>query len=341
MKAWFTFIGSAVSAAVLSTSVMAEEVNNQPFSYIGVAAGQMTYQESGTLQSGIKFITNPTTTNIFNYSGGYTAIGEKGGFYINNVTTLYSTFENEKWRASGSGGGYSVDGVYQSNEVSATHNALDVLFSYLVGSGHQVVGGIGYSRSLMDRNSFKSGTATDDFNNVNQSFNVGKGTDVVGSGAEDNNPANGSLDLAELIDAYGLSYTDGAIVNYTETFTTFSAQVGYRYDTRFAHKGTGPRWQVGATLSVPLLYDVVNTSRPTISFTSSLDGYDASAYAGYGWRFSENVGVLAKVNYFYRIRGEIKESLGYNAEIGRNVHASIPENILEYWNVGVNGYWNF
>ncbi len=305
--------GLALSGAVHA------DINNEPFTYIGFAGGTLTYKESGTVTGNVNFETNPSNFQVFNYSGGYTAIGERTGFYINTVSTLYASTDDESWTFSSENG----SGEHQQNKMTSNHNAIDLLFGYLMGSGHQVIAGVGYRRNLMDRNSFQEGSDVDTFNDVRY---AGETT---------------SLTESEYDSKYGLSFVDGQIVNYTETFTSFMAQVGYRYDTRFKSADTGARWQFGATLGVPVYYEAVNTSKPQYNFSSMFDGYNIDAYVGYGWRFTENLGVLAKANYSYRIRGEMKENIGYNSELNRNRYAIIPENIVSFWNVGLNGYWNF
>ena len=306
-------------AGLAVSSLAQAEINNEPFTFIGFAGGMFNYKESGTITGGVNFETTPSNFQIFNYSGGYTAIGERTGFYINTVSTLYATTDDESWTFSAPGG----SGEHQKNKATSNHNAIDFLFGYLLDGGHQLVVGTGYRRTLMDRNSFLAGSDVDTFNDVRY---AGENT---------------SLTEAEYDNKYGLSFTDGQIVNYTETFTNFMAQVGYRYDTRFKTSGTGPRWQWGAMLGVPVYYEAINTSKPQYNFSSMFDGYNFDTYVGYGWRFSENLGILAKVNYSYRLRGELKENIGYNAELNRNRYAIIPENVVSFWNVGLNGYWNF
>ncbi len=337
--------GLALSGAVHA------DINNEPFTFIGFAGGPLSYKESGTLSSGTDFETTPSNFAVMNYSGGYTAIGERGGFYINTVSTLYASTDSESWEFSKG----NISGEHQKNQVTSNHNGLDILGAYLLGGGHQLIAGIGYTRTLLDRNSFENGSDIDAFNNANFYTNATPtGTATVGGSTVDCYPdaAGGAsatsnesgddscLELSELKSYYGLSPED-KIVNYTETFTSFVAQVGYRYDTRFKSSDTGSRWQWGVTLGLPVYFDVVNTSRPSLEFNSYLKGYDVNTYFGYGWRFTENVGVLAKANYSYRLRDEIKVKLGYNEELGRQQYASIPENIVSYWNVGLNGYWNF
>lgn len=307
-------VGLALSGTVHA------DINNEPFTYIGFAGGAFNYKESGTLTGNVKFETTPSNFQIFNYSGGYTAIGERMGFYINTVSTMYASTDDESWSFSGNGG----SGEHQKNKVTSNHSAIDLLFGYLPGHGHQFTVGAGYRRNLMDRNSFEAGSDVDTFNTVRYNG--------------ENAP---SLTQEQYNDKYGLSFVDGQVVNYTETFTSFIAQVGYRYDTRFKTAETGSRWQWGATLGVPVYFEAVNTSRPQYNFSSMFDGYNVDAYIGYGWRFTENLGVLAKANYSYRLRGEIKEKIGYNSELNRNRYAIIPENVVSFWNVGVNGYWNF
>ncbi|TPE50303.1 hypothetical protein FJM67_10670 [Maribrevibacterium harenarium] len=304
--------------ALLSSSVAFAEINNEPYTYLGVAAGQFAYKESGTVTGGIKFETTPTNFQVFNYSGGYTAVGERTGFYINTVSTLYASTDAESWQFSSANG----SGEHQKNQVTSNHNSLDILFGYLFEGGHQLVIGGAYRRTLMDRNGFSKGADAGTFNSARW-----KGE-------------NTALNEADYISKYGLQ-DEFKVVNYTETFTSALAQVGYRYDTRFKSSEVGPRWQWGATIGLPLFYDVVNTSNSGLSFSSSFEGFDVGAYVGYGWRFTENLGLLAKANYFYRLRNEMRIRGDYVSELNRYRYAIIPENEVQYWNVGVNGYWNF
>ncbi|WCN12380.1 hypothetical protein GV054_04865 [Marinomonas mediterranea] len=346
------------SVALLVSPTLFAAINNEAFTFIGFNAGQITYKEGGTLSSGVKFETSPTTTNIFNYSGGYTPIGDRFGFYINNTSTLTSDQANEEWSASGTNGSASVDGVYQTDLASSKHQALDMLGGYLLGGGHQVVFGASYTQSSIDRSGFKSGSALDAFNQTNLAPYVGT-EGVLGNGTPENT-------YEALENIYGAD-PNGKIRNFTETFTTFALQAGYKYDSLFKSRELGSRVQFGATIGLPMYYSVVNTSSPTLTFDSSFEGFDVGLNAGYGWRFTENVGLIATVNYFYRIRPELKQLLQTRAQaiessknveytdssdntvktyadgvdLGRDRYASIPENELSYWNVGLSAYWNF
>jgi hypothetical protein len=326
----------------LAATSQADEVNNRAYSFIGFGFGELSYTEGGTLSSGVKFETNPKTTNLFNYSGGYTPINKRAGFYINTTTTLSSSTVDEYWNANGTvtNGNLtnSVNGPYQSNQTSSTHNELDILLGYLIAPGHQVLLGGSYVRTLMDRNTFSNGSALDDFNNAHLTPAVGN-VDVLDVGAEDTNN-NGTLELDELKAYYGVSPQD-SIVNFTETFTSVVAQVGYLYDSRFATRELGMRWLGGVTLGVPLYYDVVNTSNPTISFTDALNGYNLKAHFGAGWRFTRSVGVVAKVDYYLRERDETRVDRGFSEELQRSRSAIIPENEVQYYTFSATVFWNF
>ena len=342
------------------------ELNNKSFSYIGFAVGELSYKESGTLSSGLYFETNPKTINIFNQSGGYTAINKRAGFYINTVSTLTSSSEDEYWKATGSVNkdniSNSVNGIYQNNSTSSAHNELDILLGYLLAPGHQVVFGGSVTRALMDRNSFGNGfdSHLDDFNNAHLTPAIGN-TNVFRSqdpsdetlyqgaitdpttqqevGAVDLNN-NGILELNELVATYGNAPED-SIVNYTETFTAVIAQAGYFYDSRFASDAPGFRLLGGVLVGVPLYYDVVNTSRPSLGFTESANGFNFKSYIGAGWRFNKNFGVVAKADYFFRYRDRVNVSLGFNEELQRNQTAFIPENEVQYFTFNLMAYWNF
>jgi hypothetical protein len=320
----------------------AAEINNQAYSYIGFGIGQLSYKESGTLSSGLKFETTPTTTNIFNNSGGYTPINKHAGFYINTLSTLSSSTTDESWNASGTvsnaGVTNSVDGSYQTNSASSTHNELDILLGYLIAPGHQIVLGGSYIRTLMDRNSFDNGSDINDFNYAHLTPAIGN-NDVVGIGAEDINE-NGTLELDELVATYGVNPKD-SIVNFTETFTSIVMQAGYIYDSRFASKQLGLRWMGGVIVGLPAYYDVINTSNPTLSFSDSFSGYNIKSYIGAGWRFNKSFGVIAKVDYFFRYRNEVSVGLGFSEELQRNRSAIIPENEVSYWNTSLTAFWNF
>ncbi|WCN08322.1 hypothetical protein [Marinomonas mediterranea] len=349
------------SVALLVSPTLFAAINNEAFTFIGFNAGQITYKEGGTLSSGVKFETSPTTTNIFNYSGGYTPIGDRFGFYINNTSTLTSDQANEEWKGSGSNVDptdsttYSVDGTYQRDLASSKHQALDILGGYLLNNGHQIVFGASYTQSSLDRSGFDAGSSLDDFNRANLSPYVGT-SDGTSSAANTYEALNA---------AYGADPT-GKIRNFTETFTSFSLQAGYKYDTLFKTRELGGRLQFGATVGIPMYYSVVNTSQPTLTFDSSFEGFDVGFSAGYGWRFTEHVGVMATANYFYRIRPELKQlfitrqqsieatrgtvytdsssnsvTASEGVDPGRDRYVSIPENELSYWNVGLSAYWNF
>ena len=320
----------------------ASEINNQAYSYIGFGVGQLSYKESGTLSSGLKFETTPTTTNIFNNSGGYTPINKHAGFYINTLSTLSSSTTDESWNAIGTvsnaGVTNSVDGSYQTNSASSTHNELDILLGYLFAPGHQIVLGGSYTRTLMDRNSFDNGADINDFNYAHLTPAIGN-NDVVGIGAQDINE-NGTLELDELVATYGVNPKD-SIVNFTETFTSIVMQAGYIYDSRFASKQLGLRWMGGVIVGLPAYYDVINTSNPTLSFSDSFSGYNIKSYIGAGWRFNKSFGVIAKVDYFFRYRNEVSVGLGFSEELQRNRSAIIPENEVQYWNTSLTAFWNF
>lgn len=326
--------------ATLAFSTQAK-INNQSYTFIGFGVGEVSYLEGGTLSSGITFETNPTTTNIFNYSGAYTATGERFGFYINTANTLDSTSEDEFWRASGtvSNGdvSHSVDGVYQTNITSSAHNELDMLLSFLFAPGHQLVTGLSYSRTLMDRNGFENGPQLDNFNMAHLTPAIGN-TDFPDGATDSNN--NGVLELDELIATYGVN-PKATIVNFTETFTTVVAQLGYIYDSRFASEELGLRLVAGAMIGTPLYYDVVNTSRAQLSFSDSFNGYNLKTYIGAGWSFTEKYGLLATFNYYYQERDEVKVDIGRSDELDRNRSAKIPDNELDYWNLSLSAYWNF
>ncbi|MBU2918330.1 hypothetical protein KO505_10165 [Psychrosphaera sp. F3M07] len=318
------------------------EVNNRAYSYIGFGVGELSYKESGTLSSGLQFETTPTTTNIFNYSGGYTPINKHAGFYINTVSTLSSSTTDEYWTANGSvtNGNItnSVDGIYQKNATSSTHNELDIFLGYLIAPGHQIIAGGSYTRTLMDRNSFDNGSSLDDFNRAHLTPSIGS-FDIAGSGAVDVNE-NGTLELDELIATYGVNPAQ-SIVNFTETFTSVVLQAGYIYDSRFATRDLGLRWLGGVIVGLPAYYDVVNTSNPTLSFSDSFSGFNIKSYIGAGWRFTKSFGVVAKMDYYFRQRDEVAVDIGFSDELQRNRSAIIPENEIQYWNASVTAFWNF
>ena len=327
----------------LSFLVQADsDINNEAFSFIGFGVGEISYSESGILSSGVKFKTTPSTTNIFNQSGGYSPIGKKYGFYINTLSTLTSSNSNEYWQALGTVTkgelSNSVDGIYQENVVSSSQNELHILLSYMFKPGHQVIAGGSYNKTLWDRNSFTNGEDIDDFNNAHLTPAVGN-EDVIGQGAEDLNN-NGLLDLNELTSYYGVSPED-SIVNFTETFTSSVLQLGYFYDSRFIKNANKLRLIGGVSFGLPLYYSVNNTSRAQMEFTDSFNGYNLRGYAGIGWRFTKSIGVLAKFEYSYRTRDEVVVGLGYNEELQRERNALIPENEIEYWNASIVTTWNF
>lgn len=326
LKYLTTFIVSLFCTATTYASF-----ENTSYSYFGVGMDYISYQEKTSGFGIYSFESSYTAFAPIQRSGGYTAIDNDFGFFINTASTLIASDKEEEWDINGFG-------VVQTDTMTVNRSDLQIMGAYQFQNGHYLSFGGQYHSTKYSRFDFQSTNNTAAFN---ADIYVNDPT-YLGLLARVNNPADNGVQ-----DADGVEITTEAQLREVYSFdpevqsgvifedaVSVSAVVGYGFDSYHLGEKSGWRNMWHFTLGTPLYESVLNTANNRSLTASFSGGVDFQAHIATGWQFNKNVSLLASLETNYIFRNEIRDKIGSQDLI-------LPENTLHTITPQLSFYWNF
>jgi hypothetical protein len=341
-----------VAPLLLSTLTHAEFKNNS-YSYLGLGSETLTYSETDDNFGGQSFKSHFSGTNLVQKSGGYTAIGEQYGFFISTSSTLLMNEGKEEWDFEGIG-------VAQEDTMTLKRTGIDLLGAYHLQNGHFFNTGLHYSSASFSRFEFTSTDQTDDlndaiFSNPNVQADLQKDlntrlTDInklretnptacIGDpskknaclGTIDTNSNQQVVTVEEYWEIRKFAPEETQSVVFEE-MTSWSALIGWGYDSYFIDQSLGMRYKLAARFGSALYEDVLNTENNK-SLTRTFGGdWNAHLLAGIGYQFQKEIGVVFTVE----LNGAHRSKL----QLG-NENVFLPDNTLWAFSPQLAGFWSF
>lgn len=330
------------------------EFSNNSHSYLGMGVETLTYSETTKNFGGQTFESKFKGQNLVQKSGGYTAVGERYGFFISTSSTLLANENKEEWDFKGTG-------VVQKDNMTLKRTAIDLLGAYHFKNGHFLIAGTHYNSVSFSRFDFNGTELTETLNNklfnttsvqaslnaelntrltaVNAARATG-GTDCIRSSGADS-ACIGSFDgnnnqvvtTAEFWQLKKLKPEDTQGVVF-EDMTSWSLLAGWGYDSFFVDQSLGMRYSLATRVGSAVYEKVVNTNNDR-SLTRSFGGdWDIHFLAGIGYQFQKEIGVMATLELNGVFRKEIRKN-----ESGQDV--ILPENTLWAMSPQISAQWAF
>ena len=341
-----------VSALLTLPSLSQAEFANNSYSYLGMGSETLTYSETTNNFGGQKFESEFKGSNIVQKSGGYTAVGDKYGFFISTSSTLLANEAKEEWDFQGIG-------VVQEDQMALKRTAIDLLGAFHFQNGHFLNAGLHYNSVSFSRYDFEGTDYVEELNDalfanpdvrasiqaeldarleaVNAARATGDhgcihGSDdgCIGSFDNDNNQVVTLEEFWEL-KQYRPSDTQGVVF---EDMTSWSLLAGWGYDSFFVDQSLGMRYSLAARVGTAIYESVLNTNNDR-SLTRSFGGdWDVHLLAGIGYQFRKEIGVVATLELNGIFREEIRENQN-------GVTVILPENSLWALSPQITASWAF
>ena len=146
---------TALTLYLITTPALAQSLNDVSSAYFGIGIESVNYSEKLTI-GGQTVKTDSWTSNLIQRSGSYIAIDEKKGFYINTSSSILANDTNEDWN-------YGNVGAIQQNQLTAEHQALDLLGTYRFTPNQGLMLGTRYQKLSFSRYDFKTTSNTPDW----------------------------------------------------------------------------------------------------------------------------------------------------------------------------------
>lgn len=342
-----------INLLLVSSCIFADFENNS-YSYLGLGTETLNYSETDDNFGGQTFISRFAGTNLVQKSGGYTAIGEQYGLSISTSSTLLTHEAKEEWDFQGIG-------TVQEDNMTLKRTGIDLMGAYHVKNGHFFNAGLHYSSVSFSRFEFSSTSKTEQLNaalfahpdvkaqlqtDLDQQLN-----DINDLRATTNptacirdssmeNACIGTIDsqsnkqVVTLEEYWQLrkfkpEETQGVVF---EDMTSWSALIGWGYDSYFVDQSLGMRYKLAARFGSALYENVLNTENNK-SLTRSFGGdWDVHLLAGIGYQFQKEIGVLLTLE----LNGAHRSKLKVDDE-----DAFLPENTLWALSPQIAGFWSF
>ncbi|WP_420589902.1 hypothetical protein [Bacterioplanoides sp.] len=332
-----------LASLIIPATAMAE-FENASYSYLGVGQETLEYSESTNDFGGLKFKTKYKGSNLVQKSGGYTAVGEKYGFFLSTSSTLLANEEREKWR-------FPSIGVVQEDDMTVKRTAIDILGVFHLQNGHFFNLGSRYNSVSFSRFNFSSTDRTNELNaaifaradhsdaeltkQLNdliakaQAANVcitNSSKQCIGTKQADGS-YNVSLEDFKEAKKFNPEATSGVVF---EDMASWSLLAGWGYDSYFIRKEIGMRYQFAFRVGTAIYESVLNTKNNK-SLTRSFGGdWDLHALAGVGYQFRPEFGVMATLEYNMIHREEIRDG-----------NVFLPVNDLKALSPQITANWAF
>jgi len=344
----------ALLTFLLLASFIHADFQNNSYSYLGLGSETLTYSETDDNFGGQSFTSYFSGTNLVQKSGGYTAIGEKYGFFISTSSTLLMNEGKEEWDFEGIG-------VVQEDHMTLKRTGIDLLGAYHLQNGHFFNAGVHYGSASFSRFEFASTSNTEDLNDAlfanpnvqaelqerldNQLTNINNlrattnPTACIGDPSKDN-ACLGTIDTNSnqqvvtveqywQIRKFSPEETQSVVF---EEMISWSALIGWGYDSYFVDQSLGMRYKLAARFGTALYEDVLNTESNK-SLTRTFGGdWNAHLLAGIGYQFQKEIGLVFTIE----LNGAHRSKL----QVG-NENTFLPDNTLWAFSPQLAGFWSF
>ncbi len=339
---------------LVPASFIHADFQNNSYSYLGLGSETLTYSETDDNFGGQSFTSHFTGTNLVQKSGGYTAIGEKYGFFISTSSTLLMNEGKEEWDFEGIG-------VVQEDNMTLKRTGIDLLGAYHLQNGHFFNAGLHYGSASFSRFEFSSTSNTEDLNdalfanpnvqaklqsdlitqltNINDLRASSNPTACIGNSSKEN-ACIGSIDtnnnqqvvtVEEYWEIRKFAPEETQSVVFEEMIS-WSALIGWGYDSYFIDQSLGMRYKLAARFGSAIYEDVLNTENNK-SLTRSFGGdWHAHVLAGIGYQFQKEIGLVFTV--------ELNGSHRSKLQVG-NQNTYLPDNTLWAFSPQLAGFWSF
>ena len=354
MKHFTLYKPFTLISLLLAANFTCADFQNNSYSYLGLGTETLTYSETDDNFGGQTFKSKFAGTNLVQKSGGYTAIGEKYGFLISTSSTLLTNEAKEQWDFEGIG-------TVQEDNMTLKRTGIDLLGAYHFQNGHFLNVGLHYSSVSFSRFEFSETAQTEDLNdalfanqgvqNQLQSDLDNRLTEINNLRASTNptacirdsskeNSCIGSIDpnsnqqVVSLQEYWELrkfkpEETQGVVF---EDMTSWSALIGWGYDSYFVDQSLGMRYKLAARVGSAVYENVLNTENNK-SLTRTFGGdWDAHFLAGIGYQFQKEIGIV----FTLELNGAHRSKLQVN-----NEDTFLPNNTLWALSPQLAGFWSF
>lgn len=336
---------SRITLALLMSAPFAQaEFDNSSYSYLGLGAETVDYQESTNDFGGLKFKSSFQGTNVVQKSGGYTAIGDRYGFFLSTSSTLLAQEDKEEWK-------FPDIGVVQEDTMTVKRTGIDILGVFHLQNGHYFTLGSSYSSVSFSRFDFSNTDFTDALNdaifalpaysdaNLQATLNdlIAQAAASGGCVADNNGVCIGSkqsdgsytITLDDYKDALKFNPEATAGVVF-EDMTTWNLAAGWGYDSIFVNK-TGVRYQAAVRVASAVYENILNTNNNK-SLSRTFGGDIAlHALAGVGYQFMPEFGVMASVEYNSLNHSRLNEGGSSKAFLPKSEFWSLSPQVTAYW----------
>jgi hypothetical protein len=309
------------------------------YSFFGIGQERPIYSESLDNFGGQKFESEFESTGLMQVSGGYTQINKQWGFEIITSSTLLADETQEEWN-------FTNYGTVQTDNTTLSQSTLVINgVHFPFNDNHKLTFGIRYQKIAFSRFDFKGTDNTAALNTalLANDAEYNRLVDVINNFVGDPSngipdPANGNALLVddsdrlitsvdELTAARGLDPETQQGVIF-EDASSLVVSAGYGLDTYFTQPEQGVRWRAGAQVGIPLFLSVLNTNN-NITLSENLpSGFDVSGYAGIGYQFSKEIGVILQADYVYSERDKLQEG---NIYLPKNEYQSLQITSQIFW----------
>jgi len=143
---------TSLALCLVASPSWAQTSNDISSAYFGIGFESVNYSEKVTI-GGQTVETDSWTTNLIQRSGSYVAVGDKKGFYINTSSSLLANDTTEDWN-------YGNVGAIQQNQLTAEHQAVDLLGTYRFTPKQGFMLGARYQKLSFSRYDFKTTSNT-------------------------------------------------------------------------------------------------------------------------------------------------------------------------------------
>lgn len=337
----------ALSACTFSAFSEETEQPSLSYSFFGIGQERPFYQETSTDFANEAFKSEFESTALVQVSGGFTQMTPEWGFSIITTSTLLADESQEDWAFTGYG-------VVQQDQMTLNQNGLDIQITHMpFDHGQFLTGGIRYQKVSFSRFAFQGtgnidalntaiiNTLDSDPNSQYSSFKADIEAEVLNSTNTDgvvdtdsgelirDDQGNLVTTVAELDAAVSLNpeLKEGVVF---EDATSIMATIGYGLDSYFVSQDPGLRYRAGIQYGLPLYISVLNTDNEQSITENMPAGYDISAYAGVGYQFTKEVGLIFQYQYLKSQRDEIQRG-----------NVRLPNNVFETDSFITQFFWAF
>jgi len=323
---WYLCLGLLISSGYALAVEAKKKSSRKDYSYFGVGYGPVSYTEKTPQAGGFKLEMGSVGQNMFVRSGGYVAVNDKIGFYLDSLNNSFANTQKESWDIQGLG-------TIQTNDTQIEVNEFNFYLANFFTKQQAWLFGISQNRAVFSRFTFRNGPKM-------EAYNEARNTPEIIQIYRDRSEVINALEDEEIYEQYikrDATNLDGEgnpiHVEVTEKFLGISLLAGYQF-TNFFDGHAGLSYFAKAVAGVPAYYYVENFSNST-TLDSYFDGYDINLAAGIGWETTMGIAYRLQYDMGHRFRSLISKI----NSVGQKV--ILPENELTFHRLGGSILWSF